>query len=124
MTRVRWFAVPFVTSPYHPAEQEWFCTPDAAIASTGDLARLVLTEAGLPPTTTLWLRTGCGWEKVSSIAEVPRGDLTVKAVVGEPGGRAVCTARLPVRVCSKHSATEADLEVRCLTCWTCLHQQS
>ena len=101
MTRVRWFAVPSVTSPCPPAEQDWFCTPEllAPIATTGDLARLVLVEAGLPPTTTLWLRTGFGWEKVSSLAEVPRGDLAVKAVVGEPGEPAVCTARLSVRVC-------------------------
>ena len=88
MTRLRWCAVPAVTQP-GPAEQDWFCTPElGTIATTGDLARLVLTEAGLPPTTTLWLRTGLGWEKVSSLAKVPRGDLAVKAVVGEPGEHA------------------------------------
>ena len=126
MTRVRWFAASSVTSLCHPAEQDWFCTPDVNIASTGDLAQLVLTEAGLPPTTTtLWLRTEHGWEKVSSLADVPRGHyLAVKAVVGEPGEPAVYIARLSVRVCSKLPATQADLEVRCLTCWTCLHQQS
>ena len=125
MTRVRWFTMSSVTSLSHPAEQDWFCTPDVNIASTGDLAQLVLTEAGLPQTTTLWLRTIHGWEKVSSLANVPRGGyLTVKAVVGEPGKHAVYIARLSVRVCSMLPATEADLEVRCLTCWTCLHQQS
>ncbi len=91
--------MPSVTSLCHPAEQDWFCTPDATIANTEALAQLVLTEAGLPPTTTLWLRTGCGWEKVSSLAALPPGDLAVKAVVGESGGHAVCIARLSVRVC-------------------------
>ncbi len=60
----------------------------------------MLAEAVLPPTTALWLQTGYpqGWQRVSSLAKVPPGDLVVKAVVGHSGGHAVCIARLDVMV--------------------------
>ena len=83
-----------------PKERDWFSTPDAIIQSTEDLAQLVLTAAELPPTTALWLRTGWpqGWQRVSSLAKVPPGDLVVKAVMGQSahrsGGHVCCIARL------------------------------
>ena len=89
MTRVRWFAVPSVAAE-DPAEQEWSCIDDASIASSGHLAQLVLAQAGLPPTTALWLQRKGGRERVSSLAELPSGDLVVKAVVRPSGGHYLC----------------------------------
>ena len=89
MTRVRFFAVPDVAAQA-PAEQSWHCIDNATTASTGDLTQLVLAQPGLPPKTTLWLRTKGGWKRVSSLAEVPSGNLVVKAVVGQPGGLTLC----------------------------------
>ena len=37
-----------------------------------------------------------GWQRVSSLAKVPLGDLVVKAVVGQSGEHAVCMAGLNV----------------------------
>eukprot|EP00891_Asterochloris_glomerata_P009125 jgi/Astpho2/9125/Aster-02775 len=84
MTRVRWFAVPSLIAQT-PTDREWSSTSDAILSGMGGLAQLVLAEAGLPPTTALWLRTGYpqGWQRVSSLAKVPPGDLVVKAVVGQ-----------------------------------------
>ena len=100
MTRVRWFAVPSLTAQTPADPQEWFWTPNAIITSTEDLTQLVLAEATLPPSTALWLQTGLGWERVSSLAEVPHGDLVVKAVMGQSGGNAVCITRPGVGVCN------------------------
>ena len=86
MTCVRFFAVPDLAA-HRPAEHRWCRSDDASTASTRDLAQLVLAASGLPPTAALWLRTGSGWEQVSSLAEVPGGDLIVMAVVGQPGGQ-------------------------------------
>ena len=90
MTCVRWFVVSSLAAEA-PAEQTWCSIDDATIASTGDLARVVLAEAKRPSTTALWLQTNGGWKKISSLARVPSGDLVVKAVVGRPGGHALCT---------------------------------
>ena len=119
MPRVRWFVVPSVIAPT-PTEREWFWTPDAIISSSGDLAQLVLTEAGLPPTTALWLQTGwpLGWQRVSSLAKVPSSDLVVKAVVGQPGEHVVCIAGLNVMaLCYVNGQGKGHLSF-----WPCLSE--
>ena len=71
----------------NPAEQDWYRIADATIASTDELARLVLAKADLPSATLRLRRSSTdGWDELSSFAEVPRGDLVVKAVVGQSGG--------------------------------------
>lgn len=81
MPRVRWVSVPFATAQT-PVEQHWYCIDDATIASTADLADVVLAQAQLPSTTKLYLQTESGWREISSLAEVPGGDLVGKAVEG------------------------------------------
>lgn len=81
MPRVKWFSVPFATAQT-PVEQHWYCIDDATIASTADLAGVVLAQAQLPSTTKLFLQTESGWREISTLAEVPGGDLVVKAVEG------------------------------------------
>ena len=107
-----------------PKERDWFSTPDAIIQSTEDLAQLVLTAAELPPTTALWLRTGWpqGWQRVSSLAKVPPGDLVVKAVMGQSahrsGGHVCCIARLqlslPALCTSERSVWAAAVQAQML----------
>ena len=112
MTRVRWFAVPSLIAQT-PTDREWSSTSDAILSGMGGLAQLVLAEAGLPPTTALWLRTGYpqGWQRVSSLAKVPPGDLVVKAVVGQSGGHADCRAKLDVVVhqCQSQPSAQENL---------------
>ena len=51
------------------------------------------------------------WQRVSSLAKVPPGDLVVKAVVGQSGGHADCRAKLDVVVhqCQSQPSAQENL---------------